>query len=148
MIHEYNRVDDKILLESTESVLPYVLDFVELVEKWIEKELSFLKNKVVGVLLWGSYVKGEETSRSDIDVCIVAGKETLINILKEVWHKVNLEKRNYDVKIFEELPLFLKIELIIKLFLQETKKNYFNIFIVNQRQENSRFQSCSSIALK
>lgn len=38
VIHEYNRVDDKILLESTESVLLYVLDFVELVEKWIEKD--------------------------------------------------------------------------------------------------------------
>lgn len=85
----------------------------------IKKDFSFLKDKVVGgiihsILLYGSYARNEQTARSDIDICIVAPKlktpEHFSKLLGEIWQNINADK--YDVRIFEELPLYIKIDLI------------------------------------
>lgn len=81
------------------------------VERAIEKDFSSLKDEVFAVILFGSFASGEQTRKSDIDVCIVAGEREKV---KEVWEKI-LESElteKYDVKIFELLPLKLKIEVI------------------------------------
>ena len=78
--------------------------------KEIERDFDFLKEKVLGLLLYGSYARGEEDERSDIDVCIVVGRRNV----KDVWEEV-LRSRvtaKYDVKIFELLPFKLKGEVI------------------------------------
>ena len=78
--------------------------------KEIESDFDFLKAKVLGLLLYGSYARGEEDERSDIDVCIVVGRRDV----REVWEEV-LRSRvtaKYDVKIFELLPFKLKGEVI------------------------------------
>ena len=41
--------------------------------KQIEKDFSIFKNKVLGILLFGSLARGDATERSDIDVCLVVG---------------------------------------------------------------------------
>ena len=75
-----------------------------------------LEKDVLGVLIYGSYAKKETTPRSDIDICIVIGSLSspgeMRKLLSIVWRNVNINKKNYDVKIFEELPLHIKIEVI------------------------------------
>ncbi len=77
----------------------------------IEKDFALFKDKAFAILLFGSFARGEQTKKSDIDVCIVA-KE--IKKVKEIWDRI-LESgltAKYDIKIFELLPLKLKIEVI------------------------------------
>ncbi len=87
-----------------------------MVEKeYIEKDFSFLfkKKEVLAVLLYGSVVKEEQTPRSDIDVCIVApASENKAELLKEVYRNIDVFSKKYDVRIFEELPLYIKIQII------------------------------------
>ncbi len=82
----------------------------ETVER-VARDFSGFRDIALAVILFGSFARGEETERSDVDVCIVAGKRERI---KEVWDRI-LESGltgRYDVKIFELLPLKLKIEVI------------------------------------
>jgi len=72
----------------------------------LAKDFSFLKEKVLAVLIFGSSVK--EKGR-DLDVCIVSGADPK-DVLKDVF--VNVDTSKYDVWIFEELPLYMKMEVI------------------------------------
>lgn len=85
-------------------------------DRKIKEDFQFLEKDILGVLVYGSYAKDELTSRSDIDICIVIGKPStskeIRKILSKVWRHVNINKRNYDVKVFEELPMRVKIEVI------------------------------------
>ena len=76
------------------------------IEKIMEDFKPF-KDKVEGILLFGSSVKNERTQRSDIDICLVEPKSD--DILFKVFEKVG---GKYDVKIFEKLPLTLQIDII------------------------------------
>lgn len=82
----------------------------------IKKDFRFLEKDVLGVMVYGSSSRGEATPRSDVDVCIVMGKpstaEEMKKMLSRVWGGVNINKNRYDVKIFEELPLHVKMEVI------------------------------------
>ncbi|MHA1596026.1 MAG: nucleotidyltransferase domain-containing protein [Candidatus Asgardarchaeia archaeon] len=85
------------------------------VEK-IKKDLKFIERiqEIHSVLLFGSYIKGDENERSDIDICLVIPhvKEKEINmILGLVFSKLS-KKEDYDISIFETLPLFMKAEVI------------------------------------
>jgi len=73
----------------------------------MKKDFDRFKDDVLGVLLFGSRVGGEETMRSDIDVCIVkpASDDVVRDIEKAFGGK-------YDQKVFEKLPLYIQIEII------------------------------------
>ncbi len=73
----------------------------------IKKDFEFISAEVEGVLLYGSHAKGSADRRSDIDICIIKPKkrEVLNLILAKVGGK-------YDVKIFEDLPLYVKMDII------------------------------------
>ena len=87
--------------------------------KKIRKDFNFLRTKIEkgeinSVILYGSYARNEKTIRSDIDICIVAPKlktpKEFSKLLGEVWQNINANK--YDVRLFEELPLYIKMEII------------------------------------
>ena len=81
-------------------------------EEKIIKDFEFLKDDAEAIILFGSYARNEQTSRSDIDVCIVCGNKK--EKIEKVWDKI-LESgitEKYDVKIFELLPLKMKISVI------------------------------------
>jgi len=65
---------------------------------------------VHSILVFGSLAKGEFSDRSDIDICIVApeakNKEKLANKI------AGMLPKNYDICIFELLPLYMQIEII------------------------------------
>lgn len=74
--------------------------------KRIKKDFEFLSDSVLAVVLYGSRAQKEETEQSDIDICIGAPNTDGFKIFKETLHL------DYDIKIFEFMPLFLKIEVI------------------------------------
>ena len=74
--------------------------------KKIKEDFEFISDKVLGVLVYGSRVKGEVNNRSDIDICIVAPNNDPFKLYKETL------PLDYDIKIFENMPLFLKMEVI------------------------------------
>ena len=64
-------------------------------------------------IIYGSYL-GQNfiPGRSDVDIAIITrinGKEKNVEIWKSYWGTI---PKVYDVKIFELLPLYLKIEII------------------------------------
>ena len=72
----------------------------------LKRDFEEFKDSCLGVVLYGSYAKGTQTKRSDIDVCLIKPKKgTYERVLEKLGGK-------YDVKIFEDLPLYLKIEII------------------------------------
>jgi len=79
-------------------------------------ELKKISNEVLGILVYGSYAEKGETSRSDIDICIVAGHNDKIKLMK-LFKKILLimaRDIKYDLKIFEHMPLYMKINVIEK----------------------------------
>jgi predicted nucleotidyltransferase len=81
-------------------------------EEKIVKDFEFLKYDVEAIILFGSYARKEQTSRSDIDICLVCGNKK--EKIEKVWDKI-LESgitEKYDVKIFELLPLKMRISVI------------------------------------
>ena len=83
----------------------------------LEKDFSFLNSRkdVLAILLYGSMVKGEETPRSDIDICIVAPEcNDRAGLLMQIFRNIDVFSKRYDVKIFEELPLYIQIQVIQK----------------------------------
>ena len=77
----------------------------ELTEE-ILRDFREFKDSCMGILLYGSHVRGEATGRSDVDVCLVRPKP---GVYKRVLQKLG---GKYDVKVFEELPLYVQIEVI------------------------------------
>ncbi len=73
----------------------------------IKKDFEFIKDEVDGVLLFGSAAKGEQSKRSDIDIALVQpkNKRVLLMVFERAGGK-------YDVKIFEDLPLYIKMDII------------------------------------
>ena len=76
----------------------------------IEEDFQFLRDKILALLIFGSRVKKEEHEKSDYDICIV--KPESREIIREVFRKIDVSRKNYDVHLFEELPLYIKMEII------------------------------------
>ena len=83
----------------------------------VKKDLAFIMDipEVHSVLLFGSYVTNEETPRSDIDICVIVpnirDEKKLLRIYGIIVSSLST-KPEYDVSIFEMLPLYMKGEVI------------------------------------
>ena len=81
-------------------------------------DFAFLeKDKyVLAVLLFGSGAKGKLNSRSDRDFCVVApeirGIGEMRSLLKKIYVNLDVVGKRYDVWLFEELPLYMKLQVI------------------------------------
>jgi hypothetical protein len=73
----------------------------------LQGDFEFIKDEVNGVLLFGSAAKGRLSKRSDIDIALVRPrtKQVLLKVFARLGGK-------YDVKILEELPLTVKMDII------------------------------------
>jgi hypothetical protein len=69
------------------------------------------EERIDAILIWGSYAKREESARSDVDICIVAPGVDPYLLYKRTLKVGGLDGR-LDIKIFELLPLYLKMEVI------------------------------------
>ncbi len=72
------------------------------------------KKEILGILLYGSYLRDKETSRSDIDIGIVAPNEDIDQLISFILQNINVSSKKYDVRVFQELPLYIKIQVIEK----------------------------------
>jgi len=70
----------------------------------IAREIGKIKG-VLGVYLFGSFVKGE--NYRDIDICVIGNLERKE---KNIIERMGSEK--IDISFFEELPLYIKFEVI------------------------------------
>ena len=70
------------------------------------------KEKVLGILLFGSYANETQTNRSDVDICMVAPEEDSFDLYSLFLEKINVVSKHYDIKFFTELPLYLMIQVI------------------------------------
>jgi len=77
-----------------------------IVMEHLKKDFRDFKGRCRGILLFGSHVEGEQTKRSDIDVCIVNPSK---GVLDDISGKLG---GKYDIKVFDHLPLYIKLEII------------------------------------
>ena len=86
----------------------------EAIIEQIKTDFQFLSQNpnVLGVILYGSHVSETATPKSDIDICIVSPHQDLYQMFTLITHhlKNNIEK--YDIRFFEELPLYIQGEII------------------------------------
>ena len=76
-----------------------------------KRDFLFLQDRVLGVMLFGSWARDEATERSDIDLCIVAPEVADRAALRRE-ALARIRDARYDVRIFELLPLFMKMAVI------------------------------------
>jgi len=101
---------------------------------WVEDD-----KRILAVLLFGSKVSEEDHSRSDVDLAIVVPgssnfyydckgvsdeKVDSSEVLGEVFMEVNTASKDYDVHVFEELPLHIQIAIINEHQIVHTSDKY------------------------
>ncbi|MGR3310332.1 MAG: type VII toxin-antitoxin system MntA family adenylyltransferase antitoxin [Candidatus Brocadiales bacterium] len=90
------------------------------------KLVSFFKKEpgVIGVLIYGSYVKGKQTNTSDIDIAVLTKnkltrKESTERRIQYSLSLSRLLQKNADVVLLRDAPLLLRFNI-----LKEGKKVY------------------------
>jgi predicted nucleotidyltransferase len=89
---------------------------VEHINSDIQDELQWMQEitAIDALLLFGSRTDGTATEKSDYDICIIApslsSAAERAELLGAIWSQLNADK--YDVWIFEELPLYLQMNVI------------------------------------
>ncbi|HEV8360859.1 MAG TPA: nucleotidyltransferase domain-containing protein [Candidatus Thermoplasmatota archaeon] len=79
----------------------------------LREDFAPIAGDVMAVILFGSHAAGTATARSDIDICLVGGPgSTPFETLGKAWSRARIGGKAYDLKAFEELPLYLKAEVI------------------------------------
>lgn len=72
----------------------------------IRKDLEFLKDREV--VLFGSYVAGETTPRSDVDVAIISRSKDRDEMMRLRIEASGRAPEDYDIQVFEALPLIVR----------------------------------------
>ena len=89
----------------------------------LKTDFACIKDEVQGVLLFGSAARGELSTRSDIDIALVNPRTN--TVLLKVFARLG---QRYDVKIFEVLPLPIKMDIIkhhLVIFGDEVELSYY-----------------------
>jgi hypothetical protein len=72
--------------------------------------------RILAVLLFGSGAKEQADGRSDRDLCIVApgirDKGGMRLILRKIYENIDVIGKRYDIWLFEELPLYMRVQVI------------------------------------
>ena len=67
--------------------------------------------EILGVVLYGSYARGDEISRSDIDICIVSKNKPFLALWNQIMLKQPFPNEQYSIFFFHELPLYIKKDI-------------------------------------
>ncbi len=80
----------------------------------MKKDFEMLSEKyrIKGIMLFGSQTIDSITSRSDVDICVVAPDENSFTLYSFLSVNLNLISKKYDIKFFTELPLYIQIQII------------------------------------
>ena len=98
------------------------------------------KRDILGILLYGSFTKDKNTNKSDIDICVVAPNEEKHHLLSFVLQNINVQKKKYDVRLFYELPLYIKINVIEEglLIYSPNKLDLYEFFYIYRKLWNDQ----------
>ncbi len=80
----------------------------------LKNDLEEIKGDVFAILIYGSYAAGDANIRSDIDACVVLknnDKKEMNNVYRKIL-RISAKNEKYDIKIFEQMPLFMKNQAI------------------------------------
>ena len=93
------------------------------------------KKDILGILLFGSYSKSQNTNRSDIDICIVAPNEEPYQLISFILQNINVDSNKYDIRLFNELPLYIKIHIIEDgiIIYSSNKLNLYEFFFIYRK---------------
>jgi len=95
---------------------------IENVVREARRDFKEFADECMGILLYGSYARGDCSSRSDIDICVVKpAAETFKRMLEKLGGK-------YDLKVFEELPLFVRVDIVknhVRIYAKDEIDLYF-----------------------
>lgn len=87
----------------------------EIIEN-IKRDFGFLieNPSFLGLMLYGSQIDDLQTNRSDIDLCIILNKVDSKEIFNNLCTKVDLFGKKYDIHFFEELPWYIRGDILEK----------------------------------
>ncbi len=120
----------------------------ETIIKQIQHKLAFLETNdlVIGIILYGSYITGDATPQSDIDLCIVTQinePHQLYRMLQEIWQRVPVNLLKYDVRMFHELPLFIQKDVIEQgqvIYARDEPALYEYLYQFRKRWEEQKYR--------
>src|ERR1700737_425674 len=79
------------------------------IQERLSEIVAPIKGHAEAVFLWGSHATGSAHARSDVDICVIAGPGADVAALQRLlWREMAAETEQLDLKIFEDLPLYLK----------------------------------------
>lgn len=118
VIEELSRYKNEFKIKKSQEIEYLITEAVEIIK-------SELKEKVVAIILFGSYAIKLPTEYSDIDIAIKFGKDfdSATKIRAKLLGKMHSEK--IDIQIYENLPKKIQKEIEKKgriLFLNEQNK--------------------------
>ncbi len=111
----------------------------------LDKELGIIKkidgfNRVKFIFLYGSVAMGNMRNNSDIDLCIYydgpegEASRFRLRVLSELFND------KYDVKIFQQLPLYIKKEVLKGVLLYYNDFNFVHEIALNTIREFDYFK--------
>lgn len=72
-----------------------------------------VRDEVEAVYLYGSHARGAAHAGSDVDVCVVAGPgRDPVRALQAVYARARLGSLPYDVRVFEDMPDWLRGQVL------------------------------------
>ena len=83
----------------------------------LKKKFKFIleEPRILGLFLFGSQTTGDETTKSDVDLCfIVPNKSQIVEMYQWIMKHGYSFSDEYDIRFFEELPIQIKIQIIEK----------------------------------
>jgi len=113
----------------------------ELLDQIYHDFSEVIANKdMLGILLFGSFTKDKNTSKSDMDICIVAPNEEKHQLLSFILQNINVQAKKYDVRLFYELPLYIKINVIEEglLIYSPNKLDLYEFFYIYRKLWNDQ----------
>jgi hypothetical protein len=109
------------------------------------EDLKPLLENVTGILIYGSWARGEETQRSDVDICLVAPGADGIKLTRKALSL--LKDDRFDVRVFELLPLFLKMAVIdegVVVYAKDVPELYEYFYSFRKRWEDQKHRQTLS----
>ncbi len=113
----------------------------ELLDQIYNDFSEVIANKdILGILLFGSFTKERNTTKSDIDICVVTPNEEKHQLLSFILQNINVNAKKYDVRLFYELPLYIKINVIEDGFLiySPNKLDLYEFFYIYRKLWNDQ----------
>lgn len=105
----------------------------------VRKDFAFLKDRYFAILIFGSHAKGDTSSISDIDVCIITKNipNSTTICYNEIYPIVRMDV--YDVVIFEHCDDGLKSEIA---------KNHLMVYCKDEKELERYLEPYKSIDIK